>query len=338
MKIYKVPDDKRYWVVRADSGEFYNHFIENEVVALGHINGLYDYFPLYKELDITSEKLERDCKMLYEERGVDNRRSGAYTGQVKAFVNEVKIGDWVITIGHHEVSIGRIVSGSYLEKAPLRIKASKKCLSYELRRNVIWGVRFNKNSLPFGIKKTLQSTLTIFNIDKHWDSIHYSLYPYFRRGDKLYLSTKIGADNKIKNYHLTSFLIFLNEIEVIAKENNDITIESFKEVFNKYAENDLMTMTTQAEFHSPGEIWAAITGFVGNIDTAMTYIILGYSMIFGNSKLGFDGVVDVGTRRKLYTLYFERKKENNIDDATNAMKLNPQEQDTTKVEDDSNDQ
>lgn len=99
-----------------------------------------------------------------------------------------------------------------------------------------------------------------------------------------------------------------------------------------------MTMTTQAEFHSPGEIWAAITGFVGNIDTAMTYIILGYSMIFGNSKLGFDGVVDVETRRKLYTLYFERKKENNIDNATNSMKLKPQEQDTTKLEDDSNDE
>jgi hypothetical protein len=36
MKIYKIPEEKRYWVVRAESGRYFDHFIKYGVVALGH--------------------------------------------------------------------------------------------------------------------------------------------------------------------------------------------------------------------------------------------------------------------------------------------------------------
>ena len=38
MEIYQVPDEKRYWVVRAESGRYYDHFTKYGVVALGHLN------------------------------------------------------------------------------------------------------------------------------------------------------------------------------------------------------------------------------------------------------------------------------------------------------------
>lgn len=40
MQIYEVPENRRYWVVRADSGRFYDHFVNHGIIALAHLNQL----------------------------------------------------------------------------------------------------------------------------------------------------------------------------------------------------------------------------------------------------------------------------------------------------------
>ena len=40
MKIYEVPSDRRYWVVRAEGGLYYDHFTKNGLMALGHLKSL----------------------------------------------------------------------------------------------------------------------------------------------------------------------------------------------------------------------------------------------------------------------------------------------------------
>ncbi|QSV13417.1 hypothetical protein [Photobacterium ganghwense] len=40
MNIFEVPKQRRYWLVRADSGRYYDHFTNTGIIALSHLNKL----------------------------------------------------------------------------------------------------------------------------------------------------------------------------------------------------------------------------------------------------------------------------------------------------------
>ena len=337
MEIYSVPINRRYWVIRADGGKYYSHFLKNNIIALGHTEGAYAYKGIFKPFSPSDDDLESVFRKYFLNKGFKNRKASSFLGQIKTFTNDLNVGDWIITIGNKETSIGRIISGAYLEKNILR--SEDLDLTYELRRKVVWGPKFKRSKMPHSLKRSLKSNLTLFNIDKHREAIYHSSYPYFRIENKLYLSTKIGTTDKIKNIDITSFLSFLNELEVIAKNEVVATnMGHFDEVFEQYANDDLITMTTEAEFHSPGEIWTAITGIAENLDSWMAYIIGGYAMIFGNQKMGFDGIIDLQTRQQLWGLVIERMKKKKIKQVSKSLELDVPNVDTVAIESDAEDE
>ena len=136
-------------------------------------------------------------------------------------------------------------------------------MRHNLRRKVSWGPTVSRKSLPFGLARSLRANQAFFNIDSHWEAIHHTLYPAFIKGDNLYLSAQINTEKRVSNHSVATFLTFLDEIEVISKEaDGKLKSEKFDEVFHEYANNDKLTTTTKAEFHSPGEIWNAISGVI----------------------------------------------------------------------------
>ncbi|MEJ2043237.1 MAG: hypothetical protein P8X74_01075 [Reinekea sp.] len=106
---------------------------------------------------------------------------------------------------------------------------------------------------------SLRANQTVFNVDKHWEAIYHSLYPAFSKEDDLYLSLKIRQEKEINNYSVVQILSFLNEIEVIAKElEGNLGPDNFEKLFAQYVVSDLLTLTTKAQFNSPGDIWNKI--------------------------------------------------------------------------------
>lgn len=189
--------------------------------------------------------------------------------------------------------------------------------------------------------RSLKANQTIFNIDSNWFAVYHSLYPAFIRNEKLYLSANIGTKNKIKNHHISSFFQLLNEVEVIGKKlAQDVDISDFQKIYDQSLENDEITITTKAQFNSPGEIWNDITKMAGSVDLTneFTLIVVAYAMIFGNSKLGFDGLVDLKTRQKIWDKILERKKENNATEVVEELNMKLPDSDTKALEDDSNDE
>jgi hypothetical protein len=335
MDIYKVPEDRRYWVVRADGGKYFDHFIKYRAIALGHLDELdlreskhHPYIPNYLEL-------EKTLKNSHESQAIKARRTSTHFNQVKAFISEMKVGDWVLTVGSSAIGFGRVIGLPRLDKKPLPITydeetGRKVVLEYNLRREVIWGPQIKRDVLPFGLLASLKANQTLFNIDHHWDAIYHSLYPVFKRGNDLYLSARINTENKIKNNHIVSFFSLLNEIEVIAKEfDKNISIDSFESVFSEYVSNELITITTKAEFHSPGEVWNVISELSGQTPI---YVVLAYSMLFGNHKLGFDGLLDIDTRHKLYGVMIDRMNKNNIEHVTKNLELTIPNERTEMIE------
>lgn len=323
MNIYEVPKNRRYWVVRADGGSFYDHFIRHEIVAIGHLTD-YDigncasFIPEENELKSILAKKEKLSSS-------DKRRESVLYNQVRTFIYDLSIHDWVITVGHKALRFGIIKSEPYiLNKAETVIQdlygSSRKVMNYNLRRDVEWGPAIARDSIPYGLARSLRANQSIFNLDKHWQAIYHSLYPAFSYEDHLYLSLKIRSDNEINNFNVVQLLSFLNEIELIANEiDSDLSIGNFQNLFDEYSRNNRFTLTTKAQFYSPGDIWNKIN-FKGK-NGKMAYALIAYSMLFGNQHAGMDGIFDLETRQKLWDIIVERLKTKDLDGIASDLKL-----------------
>lgn len=344
MQIYKVPKDRRYWVVRAESGLFYDHFTKFGVIALGHLDDLNLEESGDEQFRPNTESVENDLKRVHEAQSLKSKRTSTHLNQVKAFISEMNIGDWVLTVGLSSIRFGRITGTPRIDKKNLPIvydeeTGRKIVLGYNLRRKVTWGPSIIRSLLPFGLLKSLRANQTLFNIDHHWDAVYHTLYPVFRRENSLYLSARINTEERVKNYSIVSLLGFLNEIEVIAKEFDSLNSGTeFDTVFQDYVENNGISITTKAEFHSPGEIWNEITSLASNLDSWVVYAVCAYGMIFGNQKLGFDGLLDLQTRQKFWDLVIDRMKKHNIKDVVTDLKLTAPTSNTEKLESDDKDE
>ncbi|WP_415886597.1 hypothetical protein ACMXYO_01100 [Neptuniibacter sp. QD37_6] len=341
MEVYNVPDKRRYWVVRADNCKYYEHFIRYGVIALGHLDQL-NLRPINSQISKRSYKsLDSSLKKLHEHQDIPSRSTSTQLNQAKTFINDMKVGDWVLTVGRSVIRFGRIISDYRLDSKPLAIihdheNDRKTVLEYQLRRKVSWGPSIRRDSLPYGLQASLKANQTIFNIDHNWEAIYHSLYPVFCKGDTLYLSAKINTEQRVKNYAVSTLLGFLNELEVISKElDSGLKPDEFDDVFRKYVHSDQITITTKAGFHSPGEIWNAVEG---NSKKSMLYLVLGYSMLFGNQTLGFDGLVDLETRQKLWDIVIKRMDDKDINQVINSLQLTAPDVKTNRLESSANDE
>jgi hypothetical protein len=338
MKIYEVPEDRRYWVVRANQSLYYDHFTRYGVVAVGHFNALdinledtEAFFPDEGEL---RSVVSRGANL----KGAKKAQESKNLNQLKNFIYNINVGDWVVTVRDSALRFGIVESEPYIDNEPLEIiydveKGRSVEMDYLLRRKVTWGPAIQRKTMPYGLVASLGSQLTVFNIDKHWEAIYHSLYAAFSRRDELFLSLKIRSEKEIKNYSVVQILQFMNEIEVISKEfEGGIDRESFEALFDYYVDNDLFTLTTKAQFNSPGDIWNKIV--IPNLKKGKgaSIALVVYAMLFGNNQLGMDGVVDLETRQKLWDLVIHRMNENNIVETINKLELSRPTYDTSELE------
>ncbi len=321
--VYRVPNERRYWVVRAEGGDYFQHFGQYSVVAIGHLDDL--------GLEFAEGTVNPNWPHLYEAFQArvspdkhSSRQASSWFNQVRRFVDEIRVGDWIMTMGVSAVRIGQVASEAIYESKPLVLRGVGDVdvqMPHKLRRKMLWGPSFRKDRLSGPLLRTLRANQTVFNVDGLWEDICHSVLPVFERDENLYFTIRINSDERIRSIDISNMLLFLNELEVIAKEYRvlDERPEQFEGLFDEYESENLLSLTTEAEFHSPGEIWGMISGLVPSGLGWGGIFLLGYSMLFGNSKLGFDGLIDLETRKKIWDLILERYKRHRIEKAVERL-------------------
>lgn len=345
MRIYNVPETRRYWLVRAESGKYYQHFVNDGVIALGHLND-FDFEDTKGAPFLPDVKSLRESFVRQYSSDEKKRKTLLHFGQAKSFLYEMTVGDWVVTVGNFSLRVGRIIGKPFISKVPVDVVIDPKTdrrvsMNFDLRRRVEWGPSISRARLPYGLTQSLRANQTLACLDSKWEAIYHTLYPAFIKDNILHLSAKITTEDRIRNHSLSLIFKMLDEIEVIGKEfAKEGGINNFDELFSRYVAEDKLSITTKAEFHSPGDIWNSITALAGNIslESWSAYTLTAYSMLFGNQKLGFDGIIDLETRKKLWDLVIERLKKNGAEKAVESLKLELPCVDTTKLEDQSKDQ
>lgn len=310
MKLQVIDNDVKYWVVRAgENAKYYEHFRHNGIVALGHIDELSVDEGIIREVratDLTSaftalntpiaQQESEGINATVEEGDEDNdgtegqeneednaaeagedvpsaSQIGSNVTQASRFINDIQVGDIIITVNKKRVSLGTVKSEAYIESSELRFLKPdgthhSRALTYKLRRKVEWEPAKLRASIPSPIKPSLSAHQTLFSISEanqelftHW------LYGVFQKNDKLFFSTKIDERDKISQFNVTEFQRAIQKIELLAEKiaNNDLVdtdglSEMLEEQYRLAGMDGDFTLTTKNSFLSPGNIWNEVGG------------------------------------------------------------------------------
>ncbi|HHA2424265.1 hypothetical protein [Stenotrophomonas maltophilia] len=323
--VYSVPPSRRYWVVRADAGAYFNHFGFHGLVAVGHLDGI--ALPISE--DILASALDwadvyRQFMHKADADGGSIRQASSKYRQASRFATEIQLGDWVLTVTSNAVRVGVVTGDAYLSRKAVELTGLSEepiPMPFLLRRSVEWGPTIQKDQLSSPLLRALRANQTIFNADALWDDICHALFPVFSRNEDFYFTVKITTNQKIRGIDVSNLLGFFSDLEIIGRASVALNEypERFDEIFDVLEASDRLTLTTEAEYHSPGEIWGLISSGIGQGFGVGGIFVLAYSMLFGNSKLGFDGVIDIETRRKLWDLVIERMKYRRVAKAVDRL-------------------
>lgn len=274
MYIQDIPKDSKFWVVRSgDGGMFYDHFVHNSIAAIGHIDSM-DFSDQILSNKDEVIKLVFNYKNTLLEKKETLASASNKAGQVLRFINEMSIGDIIITLDAKRITVGKITSDPYkdIENATLLNvdgTTDEKLLKFSLRRKVEWGKTQFRDKLPLAINNSFRANQTVFSANEHWKELNHWLSVAFISDDEAYISSRIEQTEGINNLDIAQYSIIINKIEAIAQtiadnDNSNLDEEGLLDLFeNTYKElrkSRTFTVTTQQVFLSPGDLWAKTSG------------------------------------------------------------------------------
>lgn len=313
LKIPNITRNTKCWVVRCEKGfEYYDNFKKHGIAAIGHIDSLgykrTDDF--LNNIEDATQKLITNIKASNPEYSEDTlkRIATKYINQSLTFINEIKENDYIITIGDEKILVGYAQKYFGMSNENLSIEKNLKGKHYNidmtlsLRRDVIWSYEIDKNKLPNSLFKSLLSQSTVYNL-KDINSLLHLIYPiYVFEKQLLHFSININQKRDLNNFHISKLFMLLNQFEFILHESENINIANFDSLFSTF---DNYSLFVKAEFMSPGATWASIVLEHKKISLA---IVL-YGMLFGNSVLGMEGIIDKELRHKIFENVFTKNIE-----------------------------
>jgi restriction system protein len=139
----------KVYVVRSDFGRYTNAFKENNYVAIGWFDQLIDK-------SFSREDIKELYRKVFHKDG--NMRVNQNAGQVYRFINDIKIGDIVITpYSDNRLLVGRVTSETYYE--------NDNTSRYYLRKKVEWfSETLDRQILSIPLQNTLRSSLTVYTL------------------------------------------------------------------------------------------------------------------------------------------------------------------------------
>ncbi|WP_439858098.1 hypothetical protein [Pseudomonas syringae] len=293
------------WLVRATGGKFLEHFRQNGVVAIGHLDDIYDHrdavdsnIPRFDDIQsmllrkseytTVVEGTKRSAKKL-------NGKGTKKLRQIASFNERIKKGDIIVSTDGDALVVGICNGPAFFGSESVSIEVPDNAdpgfrppkMYHRLRREVIWGPRIARHNLPSAIKKTLQGQQTIIDLQRHWDKFYHLIYPFFVDENYLYISNKITVSGAVNNLAIGGLLQNVSLMQLFAQEIEDtgaIDLDSIARLLNFELGLGELSATTKAEFMSPGDLWNRIPleGFGDKAQgailcVALTLIMAGYA-------------------------------------------------------------
>ena len=251
-----IPNRKKYWLIRTQSGSLYDTFVENNFVGLDHrevsIKNLSSLRKRFiddnKFLDSIKEVVEdyfldKEDKKSEDQDTVSKRAISLISNQIFKFYQNVRKGDIVIipSYSSSKIAFGQICESNIAEFTESEIRKFDYTTQF-LNKRVNWLADFDKSKLDPNIFKMFTSHQAINDVSKYADVIERSLQDFFILDNEAHLIINVQKNDDIRAKDLFGLgYNFLEIFDNIAKELNIEGVSS----------NDL---EVKVNVNSPGKI------------------------------------------------------------------------------------
>ena len=208
-----VNAERRYWLVRTESGIYFDDFYFNNYIALG-----WDKIKDIKEYEMLPEK-DRNQKI--SELYPDEKKPGAIYNQIFKFTYDMHAGDIVLIPSENssEIAFGELVDDVVLPYIVNPLDAleetSRLECKYNRRRKVNWIKTVKRDSLDPYLYKLMCSHAAISDACFYSDYIDRTLMSIFIKDNKAHIVYDVTTTKSIPATDMINFISStLNTIDV----------------------------------------------------------------------------------------------------------------------------
>jgi hypothetical protein len=272
IKIASRNPQQKIWLVRADSGMYFEHFRAGSIISIKHLDLFYKFETQGDQIP-NAQVIEQAILRREEYRSVNSRdnsrrlnaKGRRYFNQILHFIDDIKEGDLVVSLNDDRVTVGVCASSkAYFSKDPISFMEGDaedgeeiSPLSHTLRKKVIWGPLIRRSLADGLLRAPFRCQQTISRLDDHWKEVYSLIYPFYTDGDSLFFSNFIGTTGEIGGKVISRLFSNLSDVEQLFDEllSSKITQDVIDRLFDDDLDNDqLYSLTAKAFFMSPGGV------------------------------------------------------------------------------------
>lgn len=191
--VQTVSHSSSYWMVRTMGGEYYNDFVENGFIAVGHNDILLkDINDILANEDTAMKNLRKIVANLHPEIN----RPGHVASQLIRFCHEIKPGDIVVVPGYSSfnLSICRVKGSVYEE--PNIVEGNGRC-PFMKRIDVDILKSTSRTVLPPKAQLMFNSRHPISDISEYAAYIDSTQFDFYNKDDETHIVLRIKTENEV---------------------------------------------------------------------------------------------------------------------------------------------
>ncbi|PAK51404.1 hypothetical protein [Paenibacillus sp. 7541] len=217
LPVVQIPENRRYWFLRTEGGQYYSDFFHNNFIAIG-----------YNEIDNVQELLSLERKKAYEFilNLYDVTKPGKIYNQIERFYNQMSINDVVMIpgISSNTIAFGIIKSEVYTKKE----EENDTCL-FQKRRKVDWVKEVSRNQMDPRLYPMVRPHNTISNADQYGSFIDRTIHDFYIKGDNTHYIIDVKTED---NLSLEEFRDLIDGINKSIDIVNEMGISDVKYTYD----------------------------------------------------------------------------------------------------------
>jgi len=328
ISVQQVDLTAKCWVVRPGVRyRYFSYFIENDVIATAHLDGLSP-----GNIDFTSE-ISRE-EITQRINGLERIASRNIHTQIESFISDMRIGDVVFTLSGDLVVPGVITSLPYFERE--RLSEDPDNNGFHVRRDVTWGDPIRRRDVPLAIQKSFNAYQAVFSLGDRSDEVLHWLMSFFITDDTFCTSLRIEQHEAIKHHTLKQLSELVDRVQVISlligeDFDGDFSNDFVQSQMDRFYEDGQLTLTAQQMLMSPGDVWFQFR--TANRKAGIAFIMI-MGAIF-NQNVAFASDDDVQLMQEVLPLVSGKaevaKSGLNFERVTQTLELHVKRQNRTFV-------
>ncbi|MCF8337919.1 MAG: hypothetical protein K9I74_08045 [Bacteroidales bacterium] len=223
-RLPSIKENRNYWFVRTNSGDYYKPFIDGGFIAIGwNLITLEDLSQIRADDNTGFKILKEKVRKKYP----DEYRPGHAVNQMLKFTYSITKNDIVLipSMNSEEITFGEVIESPSFNE----FNKQYGC-DFVKRKKVNWLRSINRNGLDPNLFRLMFSHHTISEADQYAEHIDKEINSFFIKGEKAHIVLGVQAHQDIKAKEL--FQLGLLPLEIFDEFCNEANLQYRSEDFN----------------------------------------------------------------------------------------------------------